>query len=222
MIATVAAAPPRLAVTTTDASIGPGRREGTPPGFGSFWDGQKPWGPKAPHSFRTKVGFFRVIQEDSLGRAKFQLKPGQKHGRYPTKAAMAKAVGVSTKTVTVWEAEASALGMVLKDADGMYNTLHVQAFLRRREAGPGVDGDMKPGDELKREQTLITRLRRMEMQRELVPRAEVEAFQERFAALLRDAAKRLQIRFGAEAFEILDDAIVKARKEFERVTATDR
>lgn len=68
----------------------------------------------------------------------------------------------------------------------------------------------------RRERAELARLDRLERQRRLLPRDEVRQALGRIAAILRGAGDALQRKFGADAVEILYEALDDARREVER------
>lgn len=68
----------------------------------------------------------------------------------------------------------------------------------------------------RQERAELARLDRLERQRRLLPRDEVRQALGRIAAILRGAGDALQRKFGADAVEILYEALDDARREVER------
>jgi hypothetical protein len=73
-------------------------------------------------------------------------------------------------------------------------------------------------EEYRREQTRIARLKRLDMEKTLVPRKEVHQVMSDLAALIRGGIEMLQLRHGNEAAEIIRDCLDQYEA---RLTALD-
>jgi hypothetical protein len=86
-----------------------------------------------------------------------------------------------------------------------------------REDDPLLLGGSSPALERYREERAkIARLDRLERERQLLPRDEVRESWGRMAAILRGAGDTLQRQFGAEAVEILNEALDDCERELDR------
>lgn len=80
------------------------------------------------------------------------------------------------------------------------------------------DGSSSPALERYREErAAIARLDRLEREGKLVDREQARDGMLRVASLLRTAGETLQRQFGTAAYEILDEALVDAEREIERL-----
>jgi len=86
-----------------------------------------------------------------------------------------------------------------------------------REDDPLLQGGSSPALERYREERAkLARLDRLERERQLLPRDEVRESWGRMAAILRSAGDTLQRQFGAEAVEILNEALDDCGRELDR------
>lgn len=86
------------------------------------------------------------------------------------------------------------------------------------ESDPMMSGLTSPAlEEYRRERAALARLDRLEREQELVDRATVRTGFGRVAALLREAGETLQTRYGADAAQVLIDALENAQRELSRV-----
>lgn len=80
-----------------------------------------------------------------------------------------------------------------------------------------LQGGSSPALELYREERAkIARFDRLERERQLLPRDEVNQSLSRIAAILRGAGDAIQRQFGVAAREILDEALADAQREMDR------
>ncbi len=100
---------------------------------------------------------------------------------------------------------------------GLHNFLAENAAKLAADDDPLMRGEGSPALERYREErAAIARLDRLERERMLIPRDDVRTSLGRIAALIREAGETLQRQFGAEAAEILLEAMDDAEQEIER------
>lgn len=88
--------------------------------------------------------------------------------------------------------------------------------LRRGEAA-WTTGDSPALEEYRRERAMLARLERLEREGQLVRRDVIHQHLTRFASAIRQAGEQLQKAFGADAGEILAEAIDDAERELSRL-----
>ncbi len=99
----------------------------------------------------------------------------------------------------------------------LHNFLAENASKLAADDDPLMRGEGSPALERYREErAAIARLDRLERERMLIPRDDVRTSLGRIATLIREAGETLQRQFGAEAAEILLEAMDDAEQEIER------
>ena len=99
----------------------------------------------------------------------------------------------------------------------LHDFLAANALKLAKDGDPMMAGGDSPAlEEYRREQVLMARLKRGEMEGQLIPRDESRMALGRIAAILRNCGELLQRQFGPGALDILNEALDDAEQETDR------
>jgi hypothetical protein len=100
----------------------------------------------------------------------------------------------------------------------LHDFLAANAYKLAKDDDPLMGGGDSPAlEEYRREQVLMARYKRLELERQLIPRDEARVVQGRIASIIRNCGEVLQRQFGPAALDILNEALDDAEAEVNRM-----
>jgi hypothetical protein len=104
-----------------------------------------------------------------------------------------------------------------KVVKALHDFLAANAYKLAKDDDPLMGGGDSPAlEEYRKEQTLMARMKRREMERQLIPRDESRIALGKIASIIRNCGEILQRQFGPAALDVLNEALGDMDLEIER------